>query len=229
MSLYEFNQLRGLLTESLVFSIFSEHHKTSLATPEENMRFDIDFYADEHAVSVKTQHKGLETGNFSFELEQQLGRQYMDIPAGTWVRHQGWHVSEAEWYAIVQGNTVYVLKWSALHRHVKRNGWDRVVELSEGVRESQEGKLYCNARNGLIAREKAPVDAKYTFDTVYLDVIQDCVQQGLENIDISCLRNCEKTAKAIEFLAHCYRDCTKAVPRKLMAYNVMMSLQASEY
>lgn len=231
MNLYQYNQIRGLLTEGLVHLLLSQDHIIEQASEEDNISRDIDLYADGVSVSIKTQHKALETGNFSFELEQKLGRQHREQPAGTWVKHQGYHRSQAELYAIVVGAKLYILNSFALHKYVRKHGWDRVVELSEGVKESQEGKLYVNARNGLISIYQACKVAEYdnmrTFDPVYLDVIQDCVQQSHGHIDLKCLRNSHKTGLALDFLAVCYRSCTAPVARKSMSYNVMTTLQTS--
>lgn len=181
------------------------------STKSENIYNDIDFHGakdDEEAmeqlyasVSVKCQQRALETGNLSFELEQQLAD-------GSWVVEQGHHKSKATHYAIIVGPTLYYIQRSRLDAYIEVKGWERVTTLSYAVKDSQKHGKYKDARNGLVAISKVPC----TLYPIRHGLLRAAELLAKQDIDIEVLRKLGLVSDTLLYfetvLSHIHKQAT---------------------
>ena len=222
MDLFRFNTLRGLIGEAVAWSTLRQTYPLStlrMAHSVENIEQDIDLWVDGVPVSIKTQHKGVETGNYSFELEQQLR-------SGKWVKDHGFWCSKAQTYLIIQGDHMYRLSKASVCEYVKKHGWDRVVTLSQSFKEGQEGKYHIDAKSGLIARDKLSNVVTYHIDPLLLKVADD-LTIACEHIDTALLRDSRLVSQVIDVLVTCYSGQPHPIARQSLVKYAMNVLTLS--
>jgi hypothetical protein len=117
------------------------------SSQQDNIKNDIDarWEHDNLSLSIKCQHKALETGNLAFELETEDSR---GNKTPSW-----FYTGRAQEYLIVVGSTLYRIDRNKLSQYIEYTGWDRVVGLTMKTQESQRniGHSHVNARIGLIS------------------------------------------------------------------------------
>lgn len=118
--------------------------KTKDATVHEDRDLDIDCWLGNTPISIKSQSKALETGNFNFELEMHNKQRDEWVPA--W-----YHTGQAKYYVIVVGDRFYQVSKERLADYVEAHGWDRECELSPEIAATQSHKPHDNYRNGLLS------------------------------------------------------------------------------
>lgn len=121
----------------------------------ENIAQDIDFWVDGQPYSVKTQHKGLNFGDISFELYSQKGAELytgdLSLSTGIQPRYPNGLPWFLGWYTASQvpSNLVYLIYQKKQDREhvtfvprleVQRSRFYKILSLSPGVYKSQGNK-----------------------------------------------------------------------------------------
>lgn len=162
-----FNAGSALEIEDMVRESFERRgHTTTDSSDAEDRNLDIDFWLRTKdmkllAVSVKWQRAALKTGNVAFEFE---------VTTKFQMTEPGWfETGEADVYAVVVGNKLYIIWKRDVVRYVNAFGWDKVRSLNSKNRAKQEssGHYHANAKVGLLRLDElermglAKVYAKY--------------------------------------------------------------------
>lgn len=88
---------------------------------ESNFKYDIDYYYNNKAISLKSQPMALKTGNICFQLKKHF--------ADGMIREGTYFTSQAEIYHIAIGETIYYLWADELKDYVNEFGWLAVKTL----------------------------------------------------------------------------------------------------
>lgn len=133
----------------------------------ENQKQDVDCFVDGVPVSIKTQHKALETGNLCFELATltrgttREGTQILKLQTGT--RKVLYRVPKGEWkdswlltgeathYVFYVGDTLYQIKKEQLIEYIDIYGFKRYTQLSPAIKADNVGHGHEDAVSGLIS------------------------------------------------------------------------------
>ncbi len=118
----------------------------------DNVKKDIDAWqidmGAKTSISIKTQHKALETGNLSFETTLINHRDPSDTMPSWFIK------GEADEYWIVVGDKIYVFDKQVLTTFVFENSWMfRTTKLTDErlIQENIEsGRKYCQASSILV-------------------------------------------------------------------------------
>ena len=169
---------KGLSDERRVKTFLVNSLQLTVTPPTINQdRFeDTDCFVNGSAVSIKAQHSGIVYGNICFELSQHL-TSHKDCPAsamvtgsrnitqkdltylesvGSW-EASWYHNGKAEYYYILQGDTLRIYKKADIVNYVNTTGFLRIRPLSCKRQSYQGGSYrYCNAVCGYIPIHAVP-------------------------------------------------------------------------
>lgn len=159
---------RGIESEVEVIEYLAQHYDSCVASNRmSNIKDDIDCWVTHGGttvgVSIKTEHRALETGNFSFEL-----RAY-DRRRGGWIP-SWYHDTKADKFVIRVGSTLYLIDVEELHFFVMMHGWDAVRELTGYAKYCQSKSNRTNSQNGLLSIKRC---LDYRLATVLGEIPQE--------------------------------------------------------
>lgn len=120
------------------------------SSTEDDICHDIDLWWNSKACSIKAQHSGLKYGNIYFELKQ------LEKDTLNWV-DSWYYYSQAEYYLILQGNTLRVYRKSDICQYIDTNGFNYERTLSkELAARASTNKRYINSLCGFISPDSVP-------------------------------------------------------------------------
>lgn len=134
----------GLAEETRVIAFLRKKFPETpvkLSSKDQNIFEDIDCFLGEEAISIKAQHTGAAYGNICFELLQKpyalqtSSSSYAeaDLRASGWLP-SWYYTSQADTYAIIQADYLYLYSKHDIQQYVSRNGWLRTRTLTNGRR-----------------------------------------------------------------------------------------------